>query len=93
MKQGAVVLAAVKAMAEPYAKRCVACLEAHGATLNDIVKMTMYFTDRKTQWPAFDKIRREIWKTDPPATTGVGIDQLEQDAQVEIEAIAVIPDA
>ena len=67
-------------------------LEAHGATLNDIVKMTMYFTDRKTQCPAFDKVRREIWKTDPPATTGVGVDQLEQDAQVEIEAIAVIPD-
>jgi enamine deaminase RidA (YjgF/YER057c/UK114 family) len=51
----------------------------------------MYFTDRKAQWPAFDKVRREIWKTDPPVTTGVSVDQLEQDAQVEIEAISVIP--
>lgn len=68
-------------------------LQAHGATLHHIVKMTMYFTDRKAQWPVFDKIRREIWKSDPPATTGVGVTQLEQGAEVEIEAIAVIPDA
>lgn len=68
-------------------------LQAHGATLQDVVKMTMYFVDRETQWPVFDKVRREIWKSDPPATTGVGVTQLEKDAQIEIEAIAVIPDA
>ena len=29
-------------------------LKTHGATLDDVVKMTMYFTDRKKQWPIFD---------------------------------------
>jgi len=36
-------------------------LEPHGASLDDIVKMTIYFTDRKNQWPIFEKIRREIF--------------------------------
>ena len=64
-------------------------LEAHGSSLDDVIKMTMYFTDRKKQWPVFDRIRREIWKKDPPATTGIGISELEQGAEVEIEAIAI----
>ena len=64
-------------------------LEAHGSDLEHVVKMTMYFTDRKKQWPIFDKIRREIWKKNPPASTGIGISELEQGAEVEIEAIAV----
>ena len=67
-------------------------LEAHGASLEDIVKMTIYFTDRKGQWPVFDRIRREIFKTDPPATTGVGITELGKGAEVEIDAIAVVSD-
>lgn len=64
-------------------------LEAHGSNLENVIKMTMYFTDRKKQWPIFDRIRREIWKKDPPATTGIGITELEQGAEVEIEAIAI----
>ena len=84
----------LKTGTEAQVRRTFECLrlalEAHGATLNDIVKMTMYFTDRKKQWPIFDRIRREIFKTNPPATTGVGVTELEQGADVEIEAVAVI---
>ena len=67
-------------------------LKEHGATLQDVIRMTMYFTDRKKQWPIFDRMRRQIWLTDPPATAGIGVTELEQEAEVEIEAIAVIPD-
>ena len=35
--------------------------------------------------------RDRIWKKDPPATTGVGITELEQGAEVEIEALAIVP--
>lgn len=67
-------------------------LESHGSSMENVVKMTMYFTDRKKQWPIFDRVRREIWKKDPPATTGIGISELEQGAEVEIEAIAIASD-
>ena len=48
-------------------------LEAHGASLDDVVRMTMYFTDRDATWPILDRVRREIFPTDPPTSTGVGV--------------------
>ena len=60
-----------------------------GATLQDIVHMTLYFTDRKTQWPVFDKVRREIYPVDPPVTVGVGTSDLGAGAALEIDALAV----
>jgi 2-iminobutanoate/2-iminopropanoate deaminase len=67
-------------------------IRAHGGSgLQNVVKMTMYFTDRKRQWPVLDRIRREIWHEKPPASTGIGIVELEQGADVEIEAVALIP--
>ena len=73
-------------------RRIDLALRAHGASLRHVVKMTIYFTDREKQWPIFDRIRREIFETDPPATTGVGITELGKGAQVEIDAIAVVSD-
>jgi enamine deaminase RidA (YjgF/YER057c/UK114 family) len=67
-------------------------LKAHGSELQHVVRLTMFFTDRPRQWPVLDRIRRELFPKDPPATTGVGITLLEQGAEVELEAIAVIPD-
>lgn len=66
-------------------------LTAHGAELRDVVRLTMYFTDRPKQWPILDRIRRELFPESPPATTGVGVTLLEQNAEVELEAIAAIP--
>jgi 2-iminobutanoate/2-iminopropanoate deaminase len=65
-------------------------LESHGASLSDIVQMTMFFTDRKTQWPILDKVRRELFPDQPPASTGVGVTELDLDAALEINAIAVV---
>lgn len=67
-------------------------LEAHGAGLGDIVRMTMYFTDRDGTWPILDKVRREIFTDDPPTSTGVGVTKLDLDAALEIEMIAVVSD-
>jgi hypothetical protein len=51
----------------------------------EIDRSAIYFTDRKRQLPIFDRIRREIWKEDPPATVNWS-----QGAEVEIEAIALV---
>jgi 2-iminobutanoate/2-iminopropanoate deaminase len=64
-------------------------LTAHGATLSDVVKMTMYFTDRKRDWPTFDRIRRELFLINPPCTIGVGVTEIALDAAIAIDAIAV----
>ncbi len=65
-------------------------LEAHGASLNDVVQMTTHYTDRRSQAPIVDKVRRELFPKDPPASTGVGVTELNLGAAVEITAIAVI---
>ena len=69
-----------------------AAFGVHGATLQDIVHMTLYFTDRKTQWPIFDQVRREIYPVDPPVTVGVGTSDLGAGAALEIDALAAAPD-
>ncbi|TFH42576.1 MAG: RidA family protein [Lysobacterales bacterium] len=68
-------------------------LEAHGARLSDVVRMTMYFTDRDGTWPILDKVRREIFSDQPPTSTGVGVTKLDLDAVLEIEMIAVVCDS
>jgi len=65
-------------------------LEPHGANLEDVVQMTMYFTNRMAHWPILDRVRREIFKKEPPTSTGVGVTQLHMGADLEIDAIAVI---
>jgi 2-iminobutanoate/2-iminopropanoate deaminase len=67
-------------------------LRAHGASITDVVRMTMYFTDRDHTWPILEKVRREIFLTAPPTSTGVGVTKLDLDAALEIEMIAVVPD-
>lgn len=65
-------------------------LEAHGGGLEDIVQTNLYFTDRKTQWPIFDRIRREMLPGDPPTSTGVGVTELDLGAAMEVTVIAAI---
>jgi 2-iminobutanoate/2-iminopropanoate deaminase len=69
-----------------------AALKAHGAALKDIVQMTMFFTDRKEQWPILDRVRRELFADGPPTSTGVGVTELDLGAALEINAIAVVAD-
>ena len=65
-------------------------LEAHGATLADIVQVTLFFTDRKAQWPILDRVRKEFFVKDPPTSTGVGVTELDLGAALEVNAIAAI---
>lgn len=65
-------------------------LEAHGATLDAIVQVTLFFTDRKAQWPILDRVRREFFVKDPPTSTGVGVTELDLGAALEVNAIAVV---
>ncbi len=56
----------------------------HGATLQDIVHMTLCFTDRKAHWLIFDKVRRSRSASAPPSWPPA--------RAIEIDALAAAPD-
>jgi reactive intermediate/imine deaminase len=65
-------------------------LAAAHATLNDIVKITVFMKD-VTQLPAFRAVRDTYFTSHPPASSLVQISQLVlPELLIEIEAIAVL---
>jgi len=65
-------------------------LKAGGATLKDIVKLTVYLTSIDYV-AAQQKVRSEIFKENPPASTLVVVQKLlKPEMLIEIEALAVL---
>ena len=79
---------------EPEARRVLenlkAILERHGSALDQVVKCTVFLADMK-DWPAFNVIYREYFKTNLPARSALGANGLALGARVEVECIAVVP--
>jgi 2-iminobutanoate/2-iminopropanoate deaminase len=68
-----------------------AVLEAADATMEDIVKVTVFVTD-VSHLTAIHEVRAEYFKRDYPASTLVEVKSLvSPDLMIEIEAIAVTP--
>jgi 2-iminobutanoate/2-iminopropanoate deaminase len=68
-----------------------AVLEAAGATMDDIVKVTVFVTD-VSHLTAIHEVRAEYFKRDYPASTLVEVKSLvSAELMIEIEAIAVTP--
>jgi 2-iminobutanoate/2-iminopropanoate deaminase len=61
-----------------------------GATLDDIVKLNVYLTDR-SQRLALVEVRREYVSHHPPSTTVIVAGLVEEELLVEIDAIAMVP--
>ncbi len=61
-----------------------------GATLQDIIKLNVYLTDRSQRLPLVE-VRKEYLRHNPPSTTVVVAGLVEEDLLVEIDAIAMIP--
>ena len=67
-------------------------LEANGATLSNVVKVTSFVTDLR-ETPASGEVRRRYFEGGFPASTQVQVAALgTPDIKIEIEAIAVLPD-
>ena len=67
-----------------------AILERHGTSLENVVKCTVFLADIK-DWPAFNEVYREFFKTNPPARSALGANGLAIGARVEVECIAFVP--
>ena len=69
-----------------------AVLEATGASSGDIAKITVYLTDLGNV-DAVNAAMNE-WLSEPdPARAAVGVSALPKGARVEMDAVAVVPDA
>lgn len=67
-------------------------LAAAGATMNDVVKTTVFLADMDD----FDKVNnvyKSYFAATPPARSCIQVARLPKDAAVEIEAIALLPGA
>jgi reactive intermediate/imine deaminase len=79
---------------EPEARRALdtmkAILERHGSSLEHVVKCTVFLADIK-EWPAFNAIYRQYFKTNLPARSALAASGLALGARVEVECIAYVP--
>ena len=68
-----------------------AVLAEGGATMDDVVKVTVFVTSLSEHFADIHEVRKEFFKSDYPASTLVEISSLvDPDMLIEIEAIAVI---
>lgn len=70
-------------------KNLSAVLEAAGATLNDVVKTTVFLEDMN-DFGVMNEIYGEYFNRNKPARATVQAARLPRDARVEIDCIAVI---
>jgi 2-iminobutanoate/2-iminopropanoate deaminase len=64
-----------------------------GGTAADVVKITAYVTSLE-DYPQYNDVRREVFGSDLPASTAVGVASLiVPSAAIEIDAVAFLPKA
>lgn len=67
--------------------------EAGGASLETIVKMTIFMTDILGEFEAMNEVFKEYFTGNPPSRSTVGVVSLaRQGLKIEIEAIAIASD-
>jgi 2-dehydro-3-deoxyphosphogluconate aldolase/(4S)-4-hydroxy-2-oxoglutarate aldolase len=69
-----------------------AILRAGGATLDDVIRVSVFLA-RKADYDGMNAVYREFFPTDPPARTTVYTGLAPDELLVEIDALAVLPDA
>jgi len=78
----------VRSQTERVLENLKAILEAAGATLNHVVKTTVFLKDMN-DFPAMNEVYAKFFSAAPPARSTVQAARLPKDALVEIDVIAV----
>ena len=68
-------------------------LAASGAGLGDVVKTTVFLADLSGDFVAMNEVYVHAFSGHAPARSTVGVTALPLGARVEIEAVAVVPEA
>jgi enamine deaminase RidA (YjgF/YER057c/UK114 family) len=81
----------IEAQTRQVFKNLQKCLEAAGASFDQVVKLNVYSTNLDAHLPTIMKVRMEYFPKEPVASTTIQIPRLvSPDWLVEIEAIAVL---
>jgi 2-aminomuconate deaminase len=65
-------------------------LESSGAGWTDLVDVTVYLTDMKNDFPAYNKLWAEYFSESPPCRTTVEVTALPTPISIELKCIAVM---
>ncbi len=79
--------AAIDVQTQQALENLSAVLESAGASLNDVVKVTVFLTDID-DFEKMNNVYESFFDDEPPARSAVGVAELPKGANVEIEAIA-----
>lgn len=86
---GQVLSATIAEETELVLQNLRAVLGAAGATLDNVVKTTVYLTNM-ADFPAFNEVYARHFSKEPPARTTVAVAALPLGVRVEVEAIAAL---
>ena len=90
-KTGEIVYGSLEEQVRLALSNLSAILEAGGASLDDVLKITVFLADMD-DFESMNTVYREYFKEDMPARTCIQAGRLPFDIRVEIDAIACIPD-
>ncbi|MFB6150309.1 MAG: Rid family detoxifying hydrolase [Haloarculaceae archaeon] len=79
--------AAIDVQTQQALENVQAVLEAAGAGMDDVLKVTVYLDDIE-DFDAMNETYETFFESDPPARSAVGVDALPKGVGVEIEAVA-----
>ena len=85
---GNVVSGGVAEQTERVLKNLQAILQAAGASLDKVVKTTVYLKNM-AEFAAMNEVYGKFWKSAPPARATVEVARLPKDVLVEIDVIAL----
>ena len=85
---GAPAVEGIEAQTKFVLERIKAILESKASSLDNVVKMTVYLTDRGDFQP-MNRVYREYFPGRPPARATVGVVLMEPGLLVEIDAVAL----
>ena len=82
----------IKAQTRQVLENVNSVLESAGATMDDVVKVSVFVTNLEEHFSQIHEVRAQYFKKDYPASTMVEVKGLaNKDLLIEIEAVAVIP--
>jgi len=86
---GKLIKGDIKAQTRRVLENIKAILEAEGASLKDVIKVTVYLADKKL-YKEFNEVYGEYFSEDPPARTTVEAKPPAEDTLIEMDVIAYI---
>lgn len=85
---GEVVTGGIELQTDRVLQNISAILESAGASMEDVVKTTVYLTDM-TDFSKFNECYARFFTSNKPARATVEVSRLPRDVRVEIDAVAV----